>query len=294
MLTTFLTRSDVSRNMQALHLLREFREAFVASVSSAPSQTSAPDRDGAVRSATQADGALSVVTVRSGAGQGARSVLQLVEGPTGKLMAVMEATQLASLRNALVGALGTDVLARESSADVAVLGSGPAVISALKALRLVRGIDRVWLYQPDAAANFELAMKLVSSLSMAVRAAESPEVAVKDADIVLLTGGVPLSVTQLRPGTHVTVLGANEFSQPALSPELLSSARLVTDGPLAWRETDAHLGHVLAGTQPGRSSRDDVTLFASVCPPFLDLVAARHVFEGAQRDEALTRFDLEA
>lgn len=36
-------------------------------------------------------------------------------------------------------------------------------------------------------------------------------------------------------------------------------------------------------------SRDDITLFASVSPPFLDLVAALHVFEGAQRDETLTR-----
>jgi ornithine cyclodeaminase len=79
---------------------------------------------------------------------------------------------------------------------------------------------------------------------------------------------------------------------------LLSRARRFCDlgePPLDWGAPfDGELGEVLAGEKPGRRSTDDVTLFASVGPAFLDLLAAWHVYEGARHDESLTRIDLEA
>ena len=122
--------------------------------------------------------------------------------------------------------------------------------------------------------------------------------AVAEADLVVLTGQVKLDAAALRPGTHVTVLSAEQFDGSPVALATLEGARRFCDAPeprLEWgMPFDLDLGAVLAGTQPGRTSDTEQTLFASVGPAHLDLLAAWHVYEGARHDESLTRIDLEA
>lgn len=307
MLTAFLSRADVSRHLQALHLLQELREALTARVKSASVQSlrfAAPVAGGStlVRQATLPGLPAYSITVRAewpgDAKHVTREVLQLHDATSGKLMAVMDAGHLVALRASLVSALAADVLAREDAKNVAVLGQGSAASSALKALRLVRSIDRVWLHEQDVAANFELAMRLQQTLATSVRGADSVEDAVADADIVVLTGHVSLPVTSLKPGAHVTVLAPETFARPPLSPQLLAGARRFCDtseAALDWAGPfHAELGQVLTKEVPGRTGADEVTVFVSAGPAFSDLLAAWHVFETAKTDENLTRIDLEA
>jgi ornithine cyclodeaminase len=303
MLTAFLSRADVSRHLQALHLLRELREAFTARAHAASVEALRfePPTDGTstlVRQAALTGVPAWAVTVRSQSSKAVRSVLQLHDGATGQLLAMMDAGHLTSLRASLVSALAADVLARPDATNVAILGSGAAASSALKALRLVRSIEQVWLHEPNTADNFELSRRLGTTLQMAIHAADSVQEAVADADLIVLTGQVRLDGAKLKPGAHVTILWADQFVTPPIAPTTLSSARRFCDArepALAWGAPfDTELGAVLAGEQPGRSSPDELTLFASVGPAHLDLLAAWHVFEGAKHDEALTRIDLEA
>ncbi len=303
MLTALLSRADVSRHMQALHLLRELREALGARVRPTSARTLRFDApgDGAstlVRQATLPGLPAYEVTVRAEWPGRARSVLQLHDAATGQLLALMDAGHLTSLRASLVSALATDVLARADAKHVAILGAGPAASGALKALRLVRSIEQVWLYEPNAADNFELAQRLQLSLAMAVRAVDSAQEAVQAADIVVLTGDVPLGVAVVPAGAHVTVLAAERFVEPPLPAPLFARARRfcdVSEPALEWGAPfEAELGEVLASQKDGRLGPDEVTVFASVGPAFLDLLAAWHVYEGARHDEALTRIDLEA
>ena len=306
MLTAFLSRADVSRHMQALHLLRELREALTLALPpDAPPPSAGLDHstEGVVshvrRSIWPTVPAFSVAvrTELPGAG-GSRSVLQLHDAKTGKVLAVMDAGHLSALRASLVGALGADVLAREDARQVAVLGSGLAASGALKAIRLVRSIQRVWLFEDDPAANTELALRLQSTLATSVRGTNSPEEAVANADLIILTGNVSLPTDVLRPGAHVTVLNADAATSSPLPQALLRRAKRFTDSTtpsLDWGASfTTLLGDVLGGRQPGRVSPDDITVFASVGPSHLDLLAAWHVFEGARADEALTRLDLES
>ncbi len=303
MLTAFLSRADVSRHLQALHLLQELREAFTARRKSASLRTLQfePPTDGSatlVRQATLPGVPAWSVTVRTDSPKGTRSVLQLHDGATGQLLAMMDASHLTSLRASLVSALAADVLARPDAKNVAVLGAGPAASSALKSLRLVRSIEHVWFHEPNTVDNFELAMRLQKTLSMAIHAANSVQEAVAQADIVVLTGQVSLDGIALQPGTHVTVLGAEQFSASPIVPAALATARRfcdTTEPKLDWGSPfEVELGAVLAGDQPGRSSAEELTVFASLGPAHLDLLSAWHVFEGARHDEALTRIDLEA
>ncbi len=306
MLTAFLSRADVSRHMQALHLLRELREALSLTPPLPELETSGTcllqmaDSVSQIRHSRWPSVPAFAVTVRTEAHTPAatRSVLQLHDAKTGKVLAVMDAGHLTSLRASLVGALAADVLARDDARQVAVLGSGLAASGALKAIRLVRSIQRVWLYEEDPAANTELAMRLQSTLATSVRGTNSPEEAVENADLIVLTGNVTLPNDVIRPGAHVTVLQAERYASPPLPATLLRRARRFTDGANAGLEWGASfattLSDVLTQRQPGRQNADEVTVFASVAPSFLDLLAAWHVYEGARHDEALTRLDLEA
>lgn len=301
MLTAVLSRADVSRHLQAIHLLRELREALTAQRTTGTAGDLHLEAAGTSTLVRQAalDGVPAwMVTVRTHGTSGARAVLQLHDGKTGKVLAIMDAVHLVSLRASLMSALAADVLARPDARNVAILGAGTAASSAIKSLRLVRSIEEVWFHEPNAADNFELAMRLQKTQSMAIRAVDTVEEAVANADIVVLTGDVPLAGVELAPGTHVTVLAAETFSKPPLSPAALAKMRRFVDAPLPaldWGVPfDAELAEVLAGKKPGRAGNADVTLFASVGPALLDLLAAWHVYEGARHDEGLTRIDLEA
>jgi ornithine cyclodeaminase/alanine dehydrogenase-like protein (mu-crystallin family) len=299
-LTTFLSRAEVSRHMQALHLLSELRSSFASSQRSTSTghfAFTSGTTAAAVRPASLPSIPAWAVTVRTTSPRGERVVLQLHDGATGQVLAVMDAGHLTALCAALVGALAADVLSRPDAKNVAVLGAGAAASGALKALRLVRSIERVWLYEPHAADNIELAHRLQQTLSMAVTPAASAADAVKDADLVVLTGAVELGVVRLRPGTHVTVLNANGALAAPWPMGALGEAQWFCDDAghdVAWAPTCVQLGHVVAGARAARLSPEDVTVFLSVSPPHLDLLAAWHVFEGARHDEHLTRIDLEA
>lgn len=306
-LTAFLSRTDVSRHLQALHLLRELREAFAKhrfdvaapalrmSLADVGRQLGGAAANDAQLRVTTLSGvpAWSVLTQASG-----RAVLQLHDKESGKLLAVMDAAQLLSLRAAMVSAVAADALARPDAKNVAVLGMGPAASSALKSLRLVRSIERVWFHEPNVADNFELARRLSTTLSMAISAVDTPREAVLNADLVVLTGDVALGDVTLRPGTHVTVLGADQFTAPPISRNVLEGARRFRDATsptLTWSAPfELELREALDGSKPGRENADQLTVFASVSPPQLDLLTAWHVFEGARLDDTLTRIDLEA
>lgn len=305
MLTTILSRAEVSRHMQALHLLGELRQAFTSRELGGEQAISfeSPGALGAtaVRQATQAGVPAWSLLVRAAQPASAKSsgaTLHLYDTKTGYLLALMDAGHLTSLRSAVVGALAADALASPQTRTVALLGGGPAVSSALKALRLVRSLERITLFDTDLAAATEQSFKLQTTLSAAVRACDTAEEAVHDAELVVLTGSVSLPTDALKPGAHVTLMNAELNEASPLPLPLLARARCFCDDlrpPMGWAPAlKGTLAQVLAGTLPSRASPDDVTVFLSIGPPFLDLVAAWHVFEGARRDETLTRIDLTA
>ncbi|MDP3237690.1 MAG: ornithine cyclodeaminase family protein [Myxococcales bacterium] len=305
MLTAVLSRAEVSRHMQALHLLTEVRQAFGTRglVGTEQSNFDAPSGNGptVVRQGTHPRIPAWSLMVRAALPASSKSsgaLLHLHDKESGQLLAVMDGGHLTALRASIVGALAADVLAKPEAKNVALLGTGPAVSSALKALRLVRTLERVTLYDFDLAASTEQALKLHQTLSARVRACESAEEAVSRADLVVLAGNVPLPTDSLAPGTHVTVMNAEKHLVAPLPPSLMERARCFCDdvrAPMPWApKLMGELAQAISGAVPARTSADDVTVFFSIGPPFLDLVAAWHVYEGAKADETLTRLDLEA
>lgn len=319
MSTLLLTRSEVSRNLQALTLLEDMREAFRAD---SLARTVAPQR---TRVPLHGEGTATVLFSGSLPGVPAWSVdvsarfpaitppqgmLQLHDLATGELLALMDSAHLTAVRTGVVGALGTDVLARPDASRVALLGAGKRAVLQLKSLRMVRTLSQAFIHDVDFAKAATVATRLYQQLSLPVRPVASVAEAVEEADIVVLAtegGKASLPAELARPGMHITALGTDEQDRVELSPELLERATFVCEhrgltlsggvvasAGLSEASIHAELGEIIAGLRPGRTSPEQLTLFCSVGLPFQDLAAAWHVYQAALGDEDVRRVDFGA
>ncbi|HLL55484.1 MAG TPA: ornithine cyclodeaminase family protein [Myxococcaceae bacterium] len=314
MATLVLTHADVSRYLNALYLLQDLREAFrtdaLARTVSAQTTRAVLHTGGTVIAGFPGSlpgvPAFSVrITNRFPAQEPPeRDFIQLFDLLTGELLAVMEAGHLVPMRAAVVGALAADVLARADAKRVALIGAGKDAAIHLKSLRLVRSLQHVRIFDPDMARAAALSFRLYSTLSLPSHAASSVAEAVEDADIVITTGSAregALLPEMVRPGTHVT-LGTDEPSRTTPPPGLLERAAFFCDsrqsalatGAIPEGAIHAELGEVIAGTRGGRSSPDQVTVFAELGQPFQDLAAAWQVYEAAKQDDLTQRVELGA
>ena len=205
---------------------------------------------------------------------------------TGEPLATMDGRLITELRTGAVSAVATKYLARPEAATLAILGSGVQARSHLEALRLVRPFREVRVWSPRHARAF--------AEEHGVTAAASAEEAVRGADGVVVATTARTPVLQgewLAPGTHVNAIGGVPADRRELDDALLGRARIVvapraavlreSGDVIAAGRVDAELGEVIAGTQPGRTSADELTLFKSVGVAVEDIAAAALVYRRA-------------
>src|SRR5262245_37347006 len=105
----------------------------------------------------------------------------LFDTSDGRLLAVVDATEVTAIRTAAVSGAATRVLAREDAEDLAVLGAGTQARTHLEAMRAVRPIRRVrvWSRSTDRARAF--AARAGDHAGVAVEAVADAEAAVRGA-----------------------------------------------------------------------------------------------------------------
>ena len=237
-----------------------------------------------------------------------QGVVLLFDTTNGRLLAVMDATEITGIRTAAVSAVATRLLARPDAADLAILGSGTQAQSHLEAMLLVRPITRVrvWSRNHDRARRFAdgAAIRLQRDIEPMIGAFE----AVRGADIICTTTAATEPVLKgdwIAPGAHVNAVGACLPRARELDTQAVSQARLFVDRResalneagdfLIPRSQDAindnhilgELGEVLTGLTPGRIAPDDRTLFKSLGLAVEDLAAAHHIYDKARQDGTL-------
>jgi ornithine cyclodeaminase/alanine dehydrogenase-like protein (mu-crystallin family) len=223
----------------------------------------------------------------------------LSDASDGRLVAVLDAGAVTALRTGAAAVLAAETLGRPGSA--AVVGAGVNGKAAARTF-VARGQDvALWDVDParaDAAAQ-EVGARVASSLDEALSADRL--VTVTPGNEVLLLEG------SLRPGQHVSLMGADGPGKAEIAVEELVRARIFCDdweqashgGELAaaveagrlGREQVATLGAVLAGEAPGRESDSDVTAFDSTGLAIQDLAIALAAMERAG-DLDVSAFDL--
>jgi alanine dehydrogenase len=214
----------------------------------------------------------------------AKFVVLLFSTESGALLAVIEADRLGQVRTGAASGVATRHLARPDADRVGCYGTGWQARSQLEAVCQVRRVREVRVYARDAARRGRFAEEMSGTLGMAVTPVDHPEAAARDASIVITITSARTPVLEgrwLAPGAHVNAAGSNALQRAELDVEAVRRAALVvTDsveqarlecgdlvapieqGLLRWEDV-RELGEIVTGRHPGRSAREEITLFES-------------------------------
>lgn len=227
----------------------------------------------------------------------------LFDAADGRLLAMLDAATITSIRTAAASAVATDLLARRDASSLAILGAGVEASTHLEAIAAVRPLRsvRVWARNPDKAAAF--AARASKRHELPVTAASSAREAVTHADIICTVTASPEPILQggwLAPGSHVNAVGSCRPNMREIDGETVRRARVFVDrresamseaGDLLLAIAEglapadpiaAELGDVITGRAEGRRAEDEITLYESLGIAIQDLAAARVVFERAR------------
>lgn len=217
---------------------------------------------------------------------------------TGLPEAILDAAWITAARTGAVTAVAARALARPNSQTVGVLGAGVQARANVAALKQVLpGLKRVLVYAPRAEA-FESFSQEMNAYGLKAQAVASPELAVREADVVLtatpwprVTGEPPISPDWLRAGVFASVVDLDASWTAAAAAHF--DRRFTDDLPTmaatrekgtfrAWPEPE-DLGRVIAGLRPGRQRDEERLLTIILGLGIYDVVVARQVVDEARR-----------
>lgn len=211
---------------------------------------------------------------------------------TGRASGLVSANYLTGVRTGAASALATRALSRADATVLGIIGTGGQSVHQLRATAKVRGLTRVhaWDPMPENVARFAAA---VTALGLDYVAETSPQSVAEAAEIIITVtpSQKPILLKDwIRPGTHISAMGADTKGKQELDPALVAAARLFVDeaaqaisigecqhayaqGMIGAADLTA-LGEVLGGRAEGRRSATEITLFDGTGVALQDLVVA--------------------
>lgn len=233
---------------------------------------------------------------------GTRFVFLLFAPDDGRLIALMEANRLGQIRTGAASGLATKYMAREDAQTVGIFGSGWQARSQLAAVCAVRPIQQARCFSRDAGRSEQYAREMSALLGIAVTPVAQPTAVLDGADIVITITSARDPVFDgawLAPGTHVNAAGVNQAAKREIDSTAVQRAGLVVvdlleqartecgdliaaeqSGAFRWEQA-VELTAVVSGTLPGRSSRDEITIFESQGIALEDVAAGMLVYRRA-------------
>ena len=279
----FLSGRDVERAVSPERAVEAVREAFVAYARgewTMPPKIYVPAYPAGDFRAMPALGGghalLKWVTSYPGnPARGLPTVMGLVllsDASTGVLRAVLDASAVTALRTGAAAVLAAETLGRRDAESAAVIGAGVNGRAAASTF-LARG-RRVELWDVDEgrarAAAEDLGADVAGSRAEAL-AADLVVTVTPGREIVFGEGS-------LRPGQHVSLMGADGPGKAEMAVRELARVRVFCDD---WEQA-SHNGDLVHAVEAGAVERDHVTELGAVLAGEAD---------GRQSDEEATAFD---
>lgn len=234
------------------------------------------------------------------------STTLLLDDETGLPRAIVAATHLTALRTAASDALAVKHLARPDASVLAVVGAGHQAYWDARAIAEVRRLEQVLVCGRRPEALEALAERLRRD-GLSALALDLPE-ALSRADIICTVTAArePLfPASWVRPGVHVSAMGADGPGKRELDPSLAETASLWADlpsqsvvmgefqhlGPAGATRVQP-IGGVASGRLPGRRSTDEITVYDSSGVALQDLAICAFALERAQAEGLTLELDL--
>jgi ornithine cyclodeaminase/alanine dehydrogenase-like protein (mu-crystallin family) len=172
----------------------------------------------------------------------------------------------------------------------------------LAALAAVLPLERAWMVDADHGRAEQAASRSATRLGLRVEAAKDLRAALRESDVCVTCTPARrafVAAADVAPGTFIAAVGADSQGKQELEPALVAAATLVVDvlaqcaeigelqhalaaGLMTRVQVHAELADVVTGRRPGRTRRDEITIFDSSGTALQDVAAAVAVYEKAR------------
>ncbi len=219
----------------------------------------------------------------------------LLDPQTAQPRLTIAASYLTDLRTAATSAVATKFLARPDVSTLGIFGTGRLARAHLALLPLARNFQRVLICGRNPSRSAEFVEQLSHDASgLTISAADARTCAAQSDVLCTCTSHTaPLfDGRDLRPGTHLNLVGAFRPQTREVDTYTIQHARVVVDtfgaalsevgelliplqeGAITRDHIAADLHELVSGTKQGRRSPEEITVFKSVGCALEDLVAA--------------------
>jgi ornithine cyclodeaminase/alanine dehydrogenase len=230
------------------------------------------------------------------------ATIMLFSPETGKMIAVMDGSYITAIRTACASAMATKVLSNPTASELGILGAGVQARAHITALFRVRKLRHIKIYSPSGTSASRVKQEVESQLAVAIEVVNSAEEAIRGADLIVTatTAKRPILPAEwLKSGAHINAVGSHRPDLRELDGTTMARAKVFVDSReaimaecgdilLALAENSitadhvqAEIGEVLAGTRPGRTATEEVTLYKSVGIAIQDVATAQLVYQKA-------------
>jgi len=240
------------------------------------------------------------------------ALISLYDPDTGVPLAIVDGTMITAARTGALTALGAKYLARADSKVLGHVGARGTAWWNVTMLDDLFSFDEIRVTSARAESREVFAKRLSDELGKPVRAVDSPDQALRGADIMVeasrLTAPTVLLRTEwVEPGSLVMPYGTvsavelsltsvmdkvvvDDWGQASAGP--FGALRAHVDAGLLTRETlYAELGDIVAGHRPGRERPEERILFWHRGLATTDLAVAHLIWRRAEAADVGTMLD---
>jgi len=230
-----------------------------------------------------------------------QGVIILADTRDGRVLAVLDSSEITVLRTAAATVLAARYLSRPDARVATICGCGTQGAIHLEALTSALGIGRVFAYDADRARSQDFARRERRTVGIEVEPVDNLRRAVRGSDVVVTctpAREILVYSADVQPGTFVAAVGADSEHKQELDPGLLARGTVVVDsleqcamigelhhaldaGAVTRDSVHAELGQLIAGLRSGRTSAEEITIFDSTGTALQDVAAAAMVYERA-------------
>jgi len=230
-----------------------------------------------------------------------QGVLVLCDADSGLPLAVMDSISVTTRRTAAATAVAARYLAHEDASVVTVYGCGEQCFAQIDALAHVRPIRRAYLFDRDHARAERMAHRVSARLAIQAVATSDPVASLAHSRLCVTCTTSTRAILHhgdVRPGTFVAAVGADNPHKQELDPDLMADSTVVVDllescaangdlhhaiaaGAMTRDDVHAELTDLVAGRTTGRTTTDEITVFDSTGTALQDVAAAMVVYQRA-------------
>jgi alanine dehydrogenase len=243
-----------------------------------------------------------------------QGVVVVFDGDNGVPLAVLDSIDITIKRTAAASAVAAKYLARKESSVATICGCGRQGRAHLRAIHLLLPLTKIYAFDVNERAAMNFRNELSPELAIDIEPVDDLASAIQKSDVcITCTTANEFFVRKedVRPGTFIAAVGADNEHKQEIDPSLIASAKVVADsleqscaigevqhaivhGLMRKEDVYAELCEIVAGQKIARVADDEIIVFDSTGVAIEDAVVAASIYERALADGVGTDFNFGA